>query len=174
MYFNTGFFLLKVPYISWKCEQEQVNLVYLQSKEEKKNPFNKHTTSWRQWSWRSENEHERAKNASLKLEINDGGKMLKERNDGKTRRHRQRSMQNATSNYNLINKLTVFLVSSLLMFDAFKTVHLSRYTRTRTRTIWNSILSKNKPNTLKSETEKRRLTTIKKNCKKIDSTNRLQ
>lgn len=68
------------------------------------------------------NERKREKNppgTSWKLEINDGGKMLKEKNEGKRevecKWQRDDSMQNASSNYNLINKLTVFLVSSSLM-----------------------------------------------------------
>ena len=86
---------------------------------------------------------------------------------------RDDNMQNASSNYNLINKLTVFLVSSSLMCSTGFNIHLSRILKHTEHTFCGSgggdddEESKNR----KKSTAKRKQG---KPSKKIDSTNRLQ
>lgn len=70
---------------------------------------------------------------------------------------------------NLINKLTVLLVSSSLMFDIFKTVlNIHSLSRCILKTIWRTFVAE------KTEKPIEASTTQKNNGKKIDSTNRLQ
>ena len=89
---------------------------------------------------------------------------------------RDDSMQNASSNYNLINKLTVFLVSSSLMCSTGFNIHLSRILKHTEHTFCGSGGGGDDDGDEESKNRKKSTAKRKqgKPSKKIDSTNRLQ